>query len=406
MSKSRLHIIGWGLVVAIFFALFSASLGAGEARAGNCAAMTFTFNLGTTNTCSTTTVLDSTGASTGLDVLDATPGANAIEGAATAATGGGIGVYGQTASTSANTHGVEGVLSSSTPGADSAGVFGASNSTTANGLGVWGWHVSFSGTAPGVLGQTSSTVANAAGVKGTINSSADYSGGVRGENFGTSCCGFGVVGFHAGQGIGIGGYAPSGFGVFGWSPNNWAGYFDGAVSIVRDLHVHGTLFKGAGAFRIDNPIDPAHSYLQHSFVESPDMKNMYDGNVTTNAKGYATVTLAKWFQALNRDFRYQLTIVGTRGWRARVVKEIAHNQFTIQTDLPRVKVSWQVTGIRHDTYANAHRIHVVVPKTGADAGKYEQPLLYGQPASKAVTALPAGLKYSKQTATAPKLDKR
>jgi hypothetical protein len=235
---------------------------------------------------------------------------------------------------------------------------------------------------------TATAAANAAGVSGTINSSADYSGGVRGENFNSACCGFGVVGFHAGQGIGIGGYAPNGFGVFGWSPNNWAAYFDGAVQVVRDLHVNGTLFKGAGAFRIDNPLDPAHSYLQHSFVESPEMKNIYDGNVTTNGKGFATVQLPRWFQALNKDFRYQLTIVGTRGWRARVVKQIAHNQFTIQTDLPRVKVSWQVTGVRHDRYANAHRIQVIVPKEGKAEGTYMHPQLYGQPQSKAETALP------------------
>jgi hypothetical protein len=112
-----------------------------------------------------------------------------------------------------------------------------------------------------VLGQTSSSAVNASGVSGTISSSADYAAGVRGQNFHTACCGFGVVGFHAGQGIGIGGYAPNGFGVFGYSPYNWAAWLDGAVTINKDLHVTGTLYKGAGAFRIDNPLDPAHSYL-------------------------------------------------------------------------------------------------------------------------------------------------
>src|SRR5262249_18272453 len=53
----------------------------------------------------------------------------------------------------------------------------------------------------GVVGSSGSTSTNAAGVYGTISSNADYSGGVRGENFNTNCCGFGVVGFHAGQGI-------------------------------------------------------------------------------------------------------------------------------------------------------------------------------------------------------------
>jgi hypothetical protein len=149
--------------------------------------------------------------------------------------------------------------------------------------------------------------------------------GVRGDNNNATCCGMGVAGFQSGQGIGVYGEAPNGFGLSGFSPGNWSGYFQGSVNVV------GTLFKSSGAFRIDNPLDPAHSYLQHSFVESPDMKNVYDGTVSTNGKGFATVKLPAYFQALNKDFRYQLTIVGTRGWRARVVKEIANNRFTIQT---------------------------------------------------------------------------
>jgi len=94
--------------------------------------------------------------------------------------------------------------------------------------------------------------------------------------------------------------------------------------------------------------------------------------------------MQRWFQALNRSFRYQLTIVGSRGWNARVVKPIAHNQFTIQSDQPKVKVSWQVTGVRHDPYANAHRTQVVVPKPKAEQGKYLHPELYGKPKSKAI----------------------
>jgi hypothetical protein len=330
------------------------------------------------------------------------------------ASAGGNGVYGSSNADSTERGGVYGADSF---GFQSVGVKGVSYSGyggyfTAPGAAGWGIHASGGGrgvdasgvTGPGVVGTTSSTATNGAGVFGTINSSADYSAGIRGQNLNASCCGFGVVGFHAGQGIGIGGYAPNGFGVFGWSPNNWAAWLDGAVQVTKDLHVSGTLFKGAGAFRIDNPLDPAHSYLQHSFVESPDMKNIYDGNVTTNAKGYATVQLPKWFQALNKDFRYQLTILGHSPWdtQARVWNEITNNRFTIRTNHGNVKVSWQVTGIRHDRYANAHRIQAVVPKTGADAGKYEHPRLFGQPASKGVTALPAQLRHAKQAAAAPK----
>jgi hypothetical protein len=45
------------------------------------------------------------------------------------------------------------------------------------------------------------------------------------------------------------------------------------------------------------------------------MMNTYNGNVITDPTGNATVTLPDWFEALNRDFRYQLTVIGTRKGR-------------------------------------------------------------------------------------------
>ena len=95
------------------------------------------------------------------------------------------------------------------------------------------------------------------------------------------------------------------------------------------------------------------------------MMNVYNGNAVTDAKGFAVVHLPNYFQALNRDFRYQLTPIGRNGWDARagVWKEIGGNTFTIRTDKPHVKVSWQVTGIRHDKWANAHRIKVIQLKS-------------------------------------------
>ena len=47
-----------------------------------------------------------------------------------------------------------------------------------------------------------------------------------------------------------------------------------------------------------------------------------------------------------------------------------------------------VTGIRHDPYANAHRIQVVVPKEGKADGRYVHPELYGKPLTKSVVVLP------------------
>ncbi len=163
---------------------------------------------------------------------------------------------------------------------------------------------------------------------------------------------------------------------------NWAyaGYFKGDVKVTGDLYVNGTVSKSGGSFRIDHPLDPANKYLYHSFVESPDMKNIYDGVTTTDANGFATVELPSYFQELNKDFRYQLTCIGTFA-QAIISKKVDGNQFQIQTDKPGVEVSWQVTGIRKDPYAEAHRIEVEVEKTGFEKGKYTHPELYGQPES-------------------------
>src|SRR5205814_6405285 len=101
----------------------------------------------------------------------------------------------------------------------------------------------------------------------------------------------------------------------------------------------------------------------------------YNGNVTTDRRGRAVVVLPDWFEALNRDFRYQLTAIGTFA-RAIVGERIAGNHFTILTDKPGVEVSWQVTGIRKDAYANAHRIPVEEDKPAGERGTYLHPEAY------------------------------
>ncbi len=144
------------------------------------------------------------------------------------------------------------------------------------------------------------------------------------------------------------------------------------------VDVIGTLSKGGGSFKIDHPLDPANKYLYHSFVESPDMMNIYNGNVTTDASGEAAVELPDWFEALNRDFRYQLTVIGQFA-QAIVAGKVANHQFLIKTDKPNVEVSWQVTGIRQDAFANANRIPVEAEKAPADRGRYLYPEVIGAP---------------------------
>jgi hypothetical protein len=152
---------------------------------------------------------------------------------------------------------------------------------------------------------------------------------------------------------------------------DFAGVFLGRVLIT------GSLSKGGGGFTIDHPLDPDTKYLRHSFVESPDMLNVYNGNITTDAKGEAHVRLPHYFEALNQDFRYQLTVIGQFA-QAIVSRELVDNGFSIKTDQPHVKVSWQVTGIRRDPWASANRIAVEEEKAAEDKGRYLHPELRGQ----------------------------
>lgn len=219
-----------------------------------------------------------------------------------------------------------------------------------------------------------------------------------------SCCSFGLLMtggnspdgslqvFAAGAGAAIGGVSPglasrgflgdgpSNSGVYGsGSIDSYAGYFDGKVM------VNGTLSKSAGSFRIDHPLDPENKYLYHSFVESPDMMNVYNGNVLLDGRGEATVDLPDWFSALNRDYRYQLTAMGAPGPDLFVAEEITANRFRIAGGAPGGKVSWQVTGVRRDPYAEAHRIPVEEIKPEAQRGSYVHPELYGLPQERGLT---------------------
>jgi len=128
----------------------------------------------------------------------------------------------------------------------------------------------------------------------------------------------------------------------------------------------------------------------HSFVESPDMMNVYNGNVVTNGEGKAVVDLPGYFEAENKDFKYQLTVIGQFA-QAIIGDEIKNNQFTILTDKPNVKVSWQVTGVRNDAFAQKNRIVPEVEKTGKEKGKYLYPELYGQAREDGITFMKSAL---------------
>ena len=142
------------------------------------------------------------------------------------------------------------------------------------------------------------------------------------------------------------------------------------------VSVNGTLTKTAGSFKIDHPLDPANQYLYHSFVESPDMMNIYNGIVELDQSGTAVVMLPPWFDALNGDFRYQLTPIGQPEPDLFISAEIHNNSFGIAGGSAGAKVSWQVTGVRHDPFAQANRIQVEQPKPLAEKGTYIFPEYY------------------------------
>jgi hypothetical protein len=297
---------------------------------------------------------------------------------------GGLGVFGYATASSGNTYGVHGVSDSpngrgtggyaSATSGQATGVYGLSDSTA--GRGVYGWASAGNGLALGMYGRSDSTTGT--GVLGYASATSGANYGVYGQS--DSADGVGVYGLAlAGSGTNYGVYGVSG------SPSGYAGYFFGRV------HVAGTLSKAAGSFKIDHPLDPANQYLSHSFVESPDMMNVYNGNITLDAQGEAWVDLPDWFEALNRDFRYQLTSIGGPGPNLYTVQEVQDNRFQIAGGKAGLRVSWQVTGIRQDAYANAHRIPVEEAKPADEAGLHLHPTERGQPAE-------LGLDYQRNSA--------
>jgi hypothetical protein len=143
------------------------------------------------------------------------------------------------------------------------------------------------------------------------------------------------------------------------------------TTVTGDASVLGTLSKGSGTFMIDHPLDPKNKLLYHSFVESPDVKNVYDGIVTLDKKGEATIVLPHYFIALNKEYRYLATplhgAMPELHLKAPVTRSFMQGDalpfFVIGGGEPGGVVSWQVTGIRHDPLIEVFPIVPEVEKT-------------------------------------------
>ena len=287
------------------------------------------------------------------------------------------GVLGVSAAGSGNGFGVVGHTSEQA----GAGVHAAARSSTGSAYGLWAVSSSETGLA-GYFQNTNTrsdlfgtalraiSEGSASDIPTAFSGAGEFVGhiGVVGVATPSGNGGYGAAGFATG---------PNGIGVLGHGAA-YGIYSDGHAHVQGNLHVTGTITKGTNNFKIDHPLDPANKYLSHSVVELPDMKNVYDGNVVTDVDGVAVVELPSYFEALNRDPRYQLTVIGSFA-DAQIAEEIADNRFTIMTEEPNVKVSWQVTGIRQDAFAEAHPIVVEEEKAVADRGRYLHPAEHGQP---------------------------
>jgi hypothetical protein len=246
------------------------------------------------------------------------------------------------------------------------------------------------------------------GVRGKVHTREGFGvigQGVNGEGLGDTFEGTGVAGFsETGTGVvGVGGgrkMDPSGF-TFGDGYGVWARGWLGGTALRADaspgapvepgaagefvgrVDVYSgalTVHNGDKTFKIDHPLEPQNKYLLHNAVEAPERKNVYDGVAELDEDGTASVDLPEWFEALNEDFRYQLTAVGGAAPNLHVGEEIyENNRFRIAGGEGGMKVCWQVTGTRKDRWAAANPFEVEQEKREEEQGRYLEPSLYGAP---------------------------
>jgi hypothetical protein len=326
-------------------------------------------------------------------------GGNAVQGN----TSTGKAVYGQ-GGTATGVYG-DSTTGTAVHGVSTGGTAVSGSTSAATGYGVVGFNTSTTGSGgAGVYGNSSNP--SVAGVYG-VNTDGGYA--IYGNN--NSGDGIGVYGFStSNQGVrgvaaltGVSGLAtgPSASPVYGvagyagtsapansagiYGSNNataglYAGYFDGPVDVIGTLTAN-VVSKGSGTFLIDHPLEPTTKDLQHSFVESPDMKNIYDGQGVADANGELSVQMPKYFEALNKDFRYQLTPIGEAAPNLHIKSELVEGCFVIAGATPGRKLCWQLTGTRKDAFALAHPVEVEREKSADQKGFYRYPLEHGQPES-------------------------
>jgi hypothetical protein len=258
-----------------------------------------------------------------------------------------------------------------------ANAVNATQTASDSGVAIYGLATGVTGINVAVKGEISG---DGYAVYGHASKASGFQYGLVGQTDGTD--GIAVYG-HAAEGTG------TNFGVYGAtdSTNGFGVYSNGKAQIAGALNVTGVITAGTKDFRIDHPLDPARKFLSHSCVESDQRRTIYDGEVTLDSKGEATVSLPAWFETVNRDVRYQLTAIGPTDRSLYVKARVKGNAFSIGGGNAGQVVCWQLSGVRQDPYARAHPLIVEASKAGTERERYLHPEVYGKPASKSIDAL-------------------
>lgn len=269
-----------------------------------------------------------------------------------------IGALGMTASPKGI--GLQGLATSTSLTSQGIGVFGQS---AGEGVGVVGYASSACSATLCPAGVQGSVAKGGAGVVAIAQNTSGTGNALQAETYSPQAVGLAMA-VHGGGNV---------MDAVSGASNKLVFQVDGSGNVF----IAGNLSKASGSFKIDHPLDPSNKYLSHSFVESPDMMNIYNGITALDANGESWVNMPTYFEALNSEFRYQLTAVGAPGPNLYIASEIVGNRFKIGGGKPNSKVSWQVTGIRRDVYADAYRIKVEEDKSPQERGHYLHPELFG-----------------------------
>jgi hypothetical protein len=144
----------------------------------------------------------------------------------------------------------------------------------------------------------------------------------------------------------------------------------GPSQFTGDVDVSGIITGREKRCLVDHPSDPENKTLTHACVESDERFNVYSGNIVLDKNGEARVTLPEWVDTFNKDFRYQLTCIGQAA-PVYVAQEVSDAAFSIAGGAAGMKVSWQLTGIRNDAWAQANPLAVEQEKPDDEKVKSE-----------------------------------